>query len=107
MFTPLSSSTLSVASRPQIWFPEQRLGSQKKDAQIQKPTARNLQPKASNAVRVSKSPAGDSFQSSRPVSGTAKPTQKLSEQSTPDSDFTTSAFAKLGSQVGTVFGIQL
>jgi hypothetical protein len=103
MFTPLSSNAVSASSLPQIFFPEttQRLGYEKKEAQVQKTTARNLQPKASNAIRVSKNPAGDSFQSSRP----AEAKHKLSEQSTPD-DLPTKAFTGLGSSVGSFFGIQ-
>jgi hypothetical protein len=104
MFTPLSSNAVSAYSRPQIWFPQQRVGSQQKVTQIQKPTARNLQPQASNTVRVSKSPAGDSFQSSRPVSGTTKKSN-VTEQSA--SDIPTEAFTRLGASMGSIFGIQV
>jgi hypothetical protein len=102
MFTPLSSNAVSAYSCPQIWFPQQRVGTQQKVTQIQKPTARNLQPQASNAVRVS--PAGDSFQSSRPVSGTTKKSN-VTEQSA--SDIPTEAFTRLGASMGSIFGIQV
>jgi hypothetical protein len=103
MFTPLSPNAVSAYSRPQIYFPEtQRLGTQKKEAEVQKPTVRQIQPKASTDVRVSKSPAGDSFQSSRP---STKAKSNVSEQSTPD-DLPTKAFTGLGASVGNIFGIQ-
>ncbi|MCE2930702.1 MAG: hypothetical protein LW809_04880 [Vampirovibrionales bacterium] len=105
MFSPVSSNVVSLSSRPQIWLPEQRLGNQKKSSQVQKPMARQLQPKASHVVRVSKSPAGDSFQSSRPASSQSKVAGKITEQSA--SDIPTEAFTSLGASMVNIFGIQV
>jgi hypothetical protein len=93
-------------SRPHIFFPEQRVGAQSSTTAVQpiSPTS----PETS-AVSQVKNLHGDSFQrsvqSTAPKSVGAKARPQVSEQSTPD-DLPTSAFAKLGSSVGMVFGIQ-
>ena len=105
MFTSLTSNAASVSSRPQLWFPEQRVGTQEK-SQVQKPIARQLEPAlSSKPSRIVKTPAGDAFQSSVPASVKPKASHQLTEESTPD-DIPTKAFVKLGSSVGTVFDIQ-
>ena len=106
MYTSVHSNASRVMSRPQIYFPDQRLG-----AQTNPPAVQSIQPTSPETSAVSrvKNPHGDTFQrsaqstASKPVGAKARP--QVSEQSTPD-DLPTSAFAKLGSSVGMVFGIQ-
>jgi hypothetical protein len=102
MFTSLTSSALSVSPRPQIFFPEQRVGTEQKSAPVQKP-ARQIQPNVSKGtVRTTKNTHGDVAQFSSP-----KVRNEPIEESTPDSDFPTKAFTGLGSSMSNLFGIQV
>jgi hypothetical protein len=106
MYTSMLSNASRVMSRPQIYFPEQRLGAQSSATAVQ--SIQPISPEKS-AVSQVKNLHGDSFQrsvqSTAPKSALTKARPQVSEQSTPD-DLPTSAFAKLGSSVGMVFGIQ-
>jgi hypothetical protein len=106
MYTSVHSNASRVMSRPQIFFPEQRVGARSSATAVQ--SIQPISPETSAEAQV-KNLHGDTFQRSaqstpsKPVGAKARP--QVSEQSTPD-DLPTSAFAKLGSSVGMVFGIQ-
>ena len=103
MYTLSNFNASSVASRPQIWFPEQRSGRQEV---VESP--RHLQPKTAQVGSLVKNGHGDVAQFSSSVKGNhkAEANAKQSKEELTTDDLPTKAFTGLGSSVGNFFGIQ-